>query len=57
MLDSIDLGGSRTLDPTKVYLGNEHLRLGRYDDRDRYACLEGILVCESWGLMWECSCP
>lgn len=57
ILDSIDLGGARTLDPTKVYLGNEILRLDRYDDLDRYVCLDGILVCQSWGLMWECRCP
>lgn len=56
VLDNINLG-EQTLDPNRIYLGRDVVRPGPRDDRSRYACMGGALLCELAGTSWECRCP
>ena len=47
---------SATLDPSKIYLGGADLVNTRRYDIERYACLTGLLICNSRGVYYECGC-
>lgn len=41
----------------RVYLsGDELISFDRSEDRDRYTCRDGWLVCEEWGRTMNCGC-
>ena len=54
VLDQLELGSTRTYDPTKVYLKDEDFTLRKHDDMDRYVCLSGPLRCDGFGQTWDC---
>ena len=54
-LDELAVSNGYQLDPNKIYLGTATLEL-RARDLDRYACVNGPLLCEQHGVSFDCSC-
>lgn len=57
VLDGVNLEGSRTLDPSKVYLGQfDKVRTNRRQVH-QFDCLnDAPLVCKTSGLSMDCHC-
>ena len=55
-LDQLELNGPPKLDPNKIYLGTSIIDVSRHD-LDRYACVNGPVMCRQFGVTYECSCP
>jgi hypothetical protein len=56
-LDQLQLYGPPRLDPNKVYLNRaDFVRVGPRETQ-RFACVNGPLICNQRGIEFECSCP
>ena len=57
VLDNIELSGNGAVyDPNKIYLRNEFFTVRNRRDMDRFVCVSGPLVCERYGMTWDCVC-
>jgi hypothetical protein len=56
VLEQMAQNDSAMLDPSKIYLGGADLVNTRKYDIERYACLTGLLICNSRGAYYECAC-
>ena len=56
VLDQFQSNQGPQLDPNKVYIGTSRLSL-RSNELDRYACVDGPLLCTGTGTRFDCRCP
>ena len=56
VLDQISFNSPPRLDPTRIYLGTSRITVGARDVK-HYACVNGPLLCESFGISYDCRCP
>jgi hypothetical protein len=57
VIDKLNLGATGTpYDPSKIYLQNERITIDNREYRSRFVCLDGPLMCNQFGLSWNCVC-
>ncbi len=50
-------GSGPQLNPNKIYLGSSVMTdLRSRDEMDRYACVNGPMLCEARGIGFDCKC-
>lgn len=58
LLDELELGGTTSYDPRKIYVQHDVFTVRRRDDLERIVCLTGPLECRAWNSnLWDCVCP
>ena len=56
-LDQLTLGAAApSLDPNKIYLGSSRV-MATSREVERYACLNGPVLCDQYGVNFACRCP
>ena len=57
LLDQLEINGPARLDPNRVYLNRADIVRVGPRETNRFACINGPLICNQRGVDFECSCP